>query len=207
MNFIRILASLMAVSILLLRADEEPVRKTFFLPKSPAAAAYVLGRLSNKELIEAPRSEFVFVALLQRKGLERKYRVEALEGLTKIRNTDLLTELLDSNRIVKWKWETGALDPLLVAHACASGNGTKSTPGVGADLWGDLRQTDTYFAVARGRLKLRETPSFPSELVYYERDEDAATRPSDYEKVGVTDRIASLTTWTQRRGTRCSSRS
>ena len=94
MNFIRILASLMVLSILLLRADEEPARKNFFLPKSPTAAAYILGRLSNKELIEAPRSEFVFVALLQRKGLERKYRVEALEGLAKIRNTDLLTELL-----------------------------------------------------------------------------------------------------------------
>ncbi|MBI3850480.1 MAG: c-type cytochrome [Verrucomicrobia bacterium] len=75
-------------------AAEEPLKKTFFLPKSPAAAAYVLGRLSNKELIEAPRSEFVYVALLQRKGFERKYRVEALEGLAKIRNTDTLTELI-----------------------------------------------------------------------------------------------------------------
>lgn len=68
--------------------------KTFFLPKSPAAAAYVLGRLSHQELIAAPRSEFVFVALLHRPGLDRKYRLEALEGLAKIRNTDPLTELL-----------------------------------------------------------------------------------------------------------------
>jgi len=73
---------------------EEATNKTLFLPKSPAAAAYVLARLSNKELIEAPRSEFVYVALLQRKGLERKYRVEALEGLVKIRKTDSLIELL-----------------------------------------------------------------------------------------------------------------
>jgi putative heme-binding domain-containing protein len=76
------------------RAGEEPPRKTFFLPKSPTAAAYVLGRLSNKELIEAPRSEFVYVALLQRKGLERKYRLEAIDGLAKIRNTGPLAELL-----------------------------------------------------------------------------------------------------------------
>lgn len=75
-------------------AQDEPPKKTFFLPKSATAAAYVLGRLSNQELIEAPRSEFVYVALLQRKGLDRKYRVEALEGLAKARNTDLLTELL-----------------------------------------------------------------------------------------------------------------
>src|SRR5882757_6777735 len=76
------------------RAAEEPSKKTLFLPKSPTAAAYILGRLSNKELIEAPRSEFVYVALLQRKGLERRYCVEALEGLAKIRNTDTLTELI-----------------------------------------------------------------------------------------------------------------
>src|SRR6266545_4718511 len=76
------------------RGAEEGTNKSFFLPKSPAAAAYVLGRLSNKELAEAPRSEFVYVALLQRKGLERKYRIEALEGLAKIRNSDTLTELL-----------------------------------------------------------------------------------------------------------------
>src|SRR3989442_5596 len=94
MNFIRILAWLMIASLLPLRADEEPPKKTFFLPKSPTAAAYVLGRLSNKELLPGARSEFAFVALLQRKGLERKHRLEALEGLAKIRNTDPLTELL-----------------------------------------------------------------------------------------------------------------
>ena len=73
---------------------QEPPQKEFFLPKGPVAAAYVLGRLTNKGLCEAPRSEPVYVALLQRKGLEHKYRVEALEGLAKIRNTDPLTELL-----------------------------------------------------------------------------------------------------------------
>ena len=75
-------------------AADEPSKRDFFLPKSPRAAAYVLGRLSNKELVEAPRSEFVYVALLERKGLEKKYRIEALEGLAKTRNTDTLTELL-----------------------------------------------------------------------------------------------------------------
>src|SRR5262249_33955159 len=56
--------------------------------------AYVLGRLSNQELIAAPRSEFVYVALLRRPGLGRKYRLEALEGLAGLRHTDTLTELL-----------------------------------------------------------------------------------------------------------------
>jgi putative heme-binding domain-containing protein len=96
MNLIRALALtlLMTTASTTSRAAEEPTGKTFFLPKSPTAAAYVLGRLSNQELIAAPRGEFVYVALLQRKGLERTYRVEALDGLAKLRNTDRLTELL-----------------------------------------------------------------------------------------------------------------
>jgi rhamnogalacturonan endolyase len=53
---------------------------------------------------------------------------------------DLLHELLDANRIVKWNWETETIEPLLVAHACTSNNGTKSTPAISADLWGDWRE-------------------------------------------------------------------
>jgi len=96
MTFVRdlVLALLISAAVAPLRAAEEQPKKTFFLPKSPRAAAYVLGRLSKKELIEAPRGEFVYVALLQRKGLERKYRIEALEGLAKLRNSDPLTELI-----------------------------------------------------------------------------------------------------------------
>jgi predicted adenylyl cyclase CyaB len=52
---------------------------------------------------------------------------------------------------------------------------------LGADLWGDLRQTDTYFVVDRGRLKLRETAGFQAELIFYSRDEQSAGRASDYE--------------------------
>jgi putative heme-binding domain-containing protein len=50
--------------------------------------------LSDRELIEAPRGEFVYVALLERKGIARKYRLEALDGLVATRHTDRLTELL-----------------------------------------------------------------------------------------------------------------
>ncbi len=53
---------------------------------------------------------------------------------------DLLTELLDQNRIVKWNWRTGSVDPLLIAHACTSVNGTKANPALSADLWGDWRE-------------------------------------------------------------------
>jgi putative heme-binding domain-containing protein len=75
-------------------AEDKPAATNFFLPQNPIAAAYVLGRLSNRELTDAPRSEFVYSALLQRKGLERKYRAEALEGLASIRHSSALDELL-----------------------------------------------------------------------------------------------------------------
>jgi putative heme-binding domain-containing protein len=77
-----------------IHAQESSSTNPFFLPQNPLAAAYVLGRLSNQELSAAPRSEFVYVALLERKGLNQKYRVEALEGLSKIRHTDPLSELV-----------------------------------------------------------------------------------------------------------------
>jgi predicted adenylyl cyclase CyaB len=58
---------------------------------------------------------------------------------------------------------------------------------IGFDLWGDLRQTDTYLDVPRGRLKLRETAGFPAELAFYQRDEGGEQRPSDYEIASVPD--------------------
>jgi rhamnogalacturonan endolyase len=53
---------------------------------------------------------------------------------------DLLRELLDQNFILKWDWEREQLEPLLVAHDCSSNNGTKATPALSADLWGDWRE-------------------------------------------------------------------
>src|SRR6266581_7040973 len=86
---------------------EAAIQQTnFFLPQNPVAAAYVLGRLSNQELIAAPRSEFVYVALVQRPGLERKYRSEALQGLATIRHTDPLSELLRTLSELDKKGET-----------------------------------------------------------------------------------------------------
>lgn len=87
---------------------QEAEKKALFLPKSPVAAAYVLARLSNKELSEAPRSEFVYVALLQRAGLDRKYRVEALDGLSKARGTDVITELVRGIAELARKGESGS---------------------------------------------------------------------------------------------------
>ncbi len=88
-----LLAGLAPVPISAQPADAAPASR-FYLPRSPVAAAYVLSRLSNQELIDAPRSEYVYMALLEREGLHKKYRLEALAGLAKIHQTDPVTELV-----------------------------------------------------------------------------------------------------------------
>ena len=44
----------------------------------------------------------------------------------------------------------------------------------------DERQTDTYFHVSSGRLKLRERTGGPGELIFYRRPERTAKRVSDF---------------------------
>jgi rhamnogalacturonan endolyase len=55
-------------------------------------------------------------------------------------DADPLRELLDGNWIAKWDWTTGTLNRLLTAEGCVSNNGTKSTPALSADLFGDWRE-------------------------------------------------------------------
>jgi predicted adenylyl cyclase CyaB len=54
----------------------------------------------------------------------------------------------------------------------------KSIP---ANYSGVLHQTDTYFTVPKGRLKLRELQGSRAELIYYERGEEDAKRFSNYD--------------------------
>ena len=60
----------------------------------------------------------------------------------------------------------------------------------GAREHGILHQRDTYFAVRRGRLKLREEEPGGATLIAYERPDTAAERVSDYRLVPVTDPAA-----------------
>ena len=52
---------------------------------------------------------------------------------------------------------------------------------------GLLRQTDTYFVVRKGRLKVREFHSGESELIYYMRHEGKGDRWSNYEVIDLKD--------------------
>lgn len=54
----------------------------------------------------------------------------------------------------------------------------------GAAPKGTDRQTDTYFNVANGRLKLREG-NIENNLIYYEREETGGLKQSDVEMIAV----------------------
>ncbi|MDX1953043.1 MAG: c-type cytochrome [Verrucomicrobiota bacterium] len=75
-----------------LKAQEE---KKFYLPSNPVAAAYMLKRLSNQELAAAPRSAPVYTALLERPGMERKYRIEALQAMADSRKISPAAALIE----------------------------------------------------------------------------------------------------------------
>ena len=51
---------------------------------------------------------------------------------------------------------------------------------LGARFGGELKQTDTYFKVRRGRLKLREINGKALELIYYRRENAKRNRYSNY---------------------------
>jgi adenylate cyclase class IV len=72
-------------------------------------------------------------------------------------------------------------DPLATLQAALS---------LGADDQGWLHQRDTYFHAVQGRLKLREAPPEPAELISYARAELAGPKVSLYRVVQVADHAA-----------------
>ncbi|MDQ5833272.1 MAG: class IV adenylate cyclase, partial [Actinomycetota bacterium] len=56
---------------------------------------------------------------------------------------------------------------------------------LGAEDQGAISQRDTYFASARGRLKLREQDPGEAELIAYHRPDDPQARTSEYRRVLV----------------------
>jgi rhamnogalacturonan endolyase len=70
---------------------------------------------------------------------------------------DLLRELLDRNHVSKWNWETGTETSLLIAQDCVSNNGTKATPTLSADLFGDWREEIIWRTTDGNELRIYTT--------------------------------------------------
>jgi rhamnogalacturonan endolyase len=79
---------------------------------------------------------------------------------------DLLRELLDGNRIMKWDWEAGREVTILEAVGCVSNNGTKSTPGLSADILGDWREEVIWRTRDNRELRIYTT-TIPTEHRFY----------------------------------------
>ncbi|MCW3093939.1 MAG: rhamnogalacturonan lyase in rhamnose utilization cluster [Ferruginibacter sp.] len=83
-------------------------------------------------------------------------------------NGDLLTELLDKTRIDKWDYKNGKLENLLDAgkYNCLSNNGTKATPALSADLFGDWREEVIFRTADSKELRIFST-TIPTNYRFY----------------------------------------
>ena len=69
----------------------------------------------------------------------------------------LLREILDGNRISKWDWQSGTLNTIFTAADCASNNGSKATPALSADLFGDWREEVMFRTTDNKELRIFTT--------------------------------------------------
>src|SRR2546423_4943857 len=73
-----------------------------FLDKNPRIVAYQLRRLNNTQLLALERHDDqakykpVYEAILTRKGVDRKFREEAVAALTKLNHSDPVIEILSA---------------------------------------------------------------------------------------------------------------
>ena len=74
---------------------------------------------------------------------------------------------------------------------------------LGAEDHGMRHQRDTYFHAVVGRLKLREAPPHPAELIAYDRAELSGPKVSLYRVVEVADHVALIAALTDALGVRC----
>lgn len=70
---------------------------------------------------------------------------------------DLLREMLDGTTITKWNWTAAAGETLLSPSGVASNNGTKATPALSADLFGDWREEVVWRSADNTELRIYTT--------------------------------------------------
>jgi len=79
---------------------------------------------------------------------------------------DVLSELLDRNTISKWNWTTETTDTLFTAEGCTSNNGSKSTPALSADIFGDWREEVIWRTTDNKELRIYTT-TIPTKYRFY----------------------------------------
>lgn len=79
---------------------------------------------------------------------------------------DLLRELLDSNRIDKWNYANSTTMNLLTASGVSSNNGTKSTPNLQADLFGDWREEVVWRTNDSSALRIYTSTAVTDKRIY-----------------------------------------
>jgi rhamnogalacturonan endolyase len=90
---------------------------------------------------------------------------------------DLLRELLDGNRIMKWDWKTATDSVLLTADGCLGNNGAKNTPALSADILGDWREEVVLRTADSTALRVYSTP-IPSDYGFVTLMQDPQYRAS-----------------------------
>ncbi|MEZ5426823.1 MAG: rhamnogalacturonan lyase [Pyrinomonadaceae bacterium] len=79
---------------------------------------------------------------------------------------DVLSELLDRNTIFKWNWEKETLERIFTAEGCLSNNGSKATPVLSADIFGDWRE-EVIFRTSNNRELRIFTTTIPTDRRFY----------------------------------------
>jgi rhamnogalacturonan endolyase len=79
---------------------------------------------------------------------------------------DTLSELLDRNYISKWNWTDSTETVLLTAEGCMSNNGSKATPALSADLFGDWREEVVWRTTDNKELRVYTTTIPTAERFY-----------------------------------------
>jgi rhamnogalacturonan endolyase len=70
---------------------------------------------------------------------------------------DMQREILDRNYIAKWNWNKDSMEMILIADECRANNGTKSTPVLSADLFGDWREEVIFRTTDNKSLRIYTT--------------------------------------------------
>jgi rhamnogalacturonan endolyase len=97
------------------------------------------------------------VGLLDAKGNKISDKIPRYCNFGVFWDGDLLSELLDRNVISKWNWNTETADVLVNAQGCAANNGTKATPTLSADLFGDWREEVIWRTTDNKELRIYTT--------------------------------------------------